>query len=63
MTVKTFLQKFKNESIPKVSAAAAIGVYPATIDAWIKKDGLIPERWAYMVSTKFGIPINEKDYR
>lgn len=64
MKVTALLNHFKNDRLPVVSAAAAIGVYPSTIKDWEKKKkGIIPEAKAYMISGKLGIDLGSEDYK
>ena len=53
MKVKELLGYFKNTPKPKVSAAAFLGINPATITAW-EKSGNVPVQWESHFKIKVG---------
>jgi len=55
MKVKELLNHFKDTPKPKVSAAAFLGINPATITAW-EKSGNVPVQW----ESHFKIKVGEK---
>ena len=63
MKVKDLLEHYKHEPKPEVSAAAAVGVNPLTLQNWEKRNGLVPLHRAYMAAAKTGLDVGEEDYQ
>lgn len=59
MKVKELLKEFKDERRPYVSAAAFLGINPATIVAWEKKGGQVPIQWAALFREKKRMEVSE----
>ena len=53
MKVKELLDHFKHTPKPKISAAAFLGIHPATITAW-EKAGSVPAQWESHFKLKKG---------
>ena len=64
MKVENLLNHFKGAKSPKVQAAAMLDIHPTTIDQWLRRrEGIVPEKYAYMIAAKTGLDVGEEDYQ